>query len=69
MVICSTLFRQLGIGVTLESGIDGAPGINVVPPLKKFIFTSHCSHFSLFVLNFFSKINKSTPTFIPDSRV
>ena len=29
----------------------------------------HCVHFTFFILQIFSKINKHTPTFIPDFRV
>ena len=63
---------------TLDSGIDGPPGINVAPPLKKFhiIILIHfyinqgiAAIFKFFFLFFFPKINKRSPTFIPDSRV
>ena len=59
---------------TLESGIDVAPGINVVLPLKNF----HIRILIHFFINqgiavifsfFFSKINKRNPMFIPESRV
>ena len=29
----------------------------------------HCGHFLIFFLQIFSKMNKRTPTFIPESRV
>ena len=63
---------------TLDSGIDVPPGINVAPPLKNFhiIILIHfyikqgiVVIFQFFFPNFFSKINKRTPMFIPESRV
>ena len=59
---------------TLDSGTDVAPRINVAPLLKNFLIMI----LILFYINLgiavifdfmFSKINKRTPTFIPESRV
>ena len=64
--------------IILESGIDVAPGIKVALPLKDFnmrilihFYTNQdiAVMFLFFSLYSFSKINKRTPTLIPDSRV
>ena len=70
------LMKQLFLPSTLDSGINVAPGITVDPPLKKFhimilvlfyINLGIAIIFDFFCLQNFSKINKRTPTFIPES--
>ena len=70
-------FLNFDSSTTLDSGIDVAPGINVAPPLKKFhtmililfyINLGIAVIFICFFLQNFSKINKRSPTFIPESR-
>ena len=64
--------------VTLDSGINIPPGITVAPPLRNFYITililfyinlGIAVIFLFFCLQKFSKINKRTPMFIPESRV
>ena len=63
---------------TLDSEINVAPEITIAPPLKNFYITililfytnlGIAIIFDFFCLQNFSKINKRTPTFIPESRV
>ena len=63
---------------TLDSKINLAPGIAIAPTFSKFshhnIITfshqsRHCGHFLTFFLQNFSRIDKRSPMFIPESRV
>ena len=60
---------------TLKSGIDAPPGMTVDPPLKnvhiRILIRFYINQDSavIFLFLFFSKIDKSTSTFTPDSRV
>ena len=66
-------------GSTLDTGINVSPGITVAPYPHIKIFTSQFWYFFtsikalrsfyLFFLQNFSKINKRSPMFIPESRV
>ena len=46
-VLCPTILFVWFVSITLDSGIDVAPGINVAPPLKNF----HITIFILFYIN------------------
>ena len=75
--INSPFFAVLGFPAnrtTLDSGMNVAPGITVDPSLinfNTFLHQSrHCGHFCHFYFfQNFSKINKRSPMFVPESRV